>query len=70
MVVLVENRDELLKYLIENDVYCNVHWRLEASSNNPELTYLSQHSITIPCDQRYGLEEMEYILDTIKRWKK
>lgn len=70
MVVLVENRDEMLKYLIENNVYCNVHWRLEESSENPELTYLSQHSITIPCDQRYGLEEMDYILDTIKRWKK
>jgi len=70
MVILVENRDEMLKYLIENNVYCNVHWRLEGSSENPELTYLSQHSITIPCDQRYALEEMEYILDTIKRWKK
>lgn len=70
MVVFVENRDELLKYLIENNVYCNIHWRLEDSEENTDLTYLSQHSITIPCDQRYGLEEMEYILDTIKRWKR
>lgn len=70
MVILVENRDELLKYLIERNVYCNVHWRLEDSVENPDLSYLSKHSITIPCDQRYGVEEMDYILRIIKEWKR
>lgn len=70
MVIQTENRDELLQYLIQNDIYCNVHWRLEPSQDNPELTFLAQHSITIPCDQRYGLEEMDYIADALERWSR
>lgn len=68
LVIQTENRDELLQYLIRNDIYCNVHWRLEASEENPELTFLAQHSITIPCDQRYGLEEMDNIVNALERW--
>lgn len=69
MVIQVEDRDELLSYLIENGIYCNVHWRLEESENQPELTFLTRHSMTIPCDQRYGKAEMNYIVDVLKRWK-
>lgn len=69
MVIQTENRDELLQYMISNDIYCNVHWRLEPSGENPDLTFLAQHSITIPCDQRYGLEELEHIVNVLERWE-
>lgn len=68
MVIQAENREELLQYLIQNDIYCNVHWRLEPLEGNPERTFLSRHSLTIPCDQRYGMEEMDYIVDVLERW--
>lgn len=68
MVILTKERDALLQYLIRNNIYCNVHWRLEASKENPELTFLSQHTITIPCDQRYGFAEMDVIADALEGW--
>lgn len=68
MVLQTKNRDELIQYLIQNDIYCNVHWRLEPSEDNEDLTMLAKESITIPCDQRYGLKEMDYIVEALERW--
>ena len=70
MVLDVSDRDDLLNYLIQNDIYCNVHWRLGSSAKNPDLEYLSGRSITVPCDQRYTKEDMEHIAKVIeKRYK-
>ena len=68
MILQTENRDELLQYLISNNVYCNVHWRLQPSKKNESVSFLAQHSITIPCDQRYGEQEMDYIVSVLERW--
>ena len=70
MFILADDRDELLKYLISNDIYCNVHWRCnEAAALFEDSNYLSDHCISIPCDQRYGKKEMEYIFNTLKKWR-
>lgn len=62
MVILCEERDTLLNYMISRDIYCNVHWRSnESTKQYNESEYLSKRCITIPCDQRYGYKEMEYI---------
>lgn len=62
MGILCEERDELLQYLISKDIYCNVHWRSNESTKHfHESEYLSSRCITIPCDQRYGKIEMNYI---------
>ncbi len=58
-VILTKYRDELNKYCIENDVYCNIHWKGCANE-------LSDRIITIPCDQRYTKKDMEYIADLLK----
>lgn len=69
LVVCVEDRDTLFKYLIQNNVYCNIHWRENDSTRQFEdADYLSKHCLTIPCDQRYNHEHMEYIYNTIKRY--
>lgn len=68
MLIFTKWRDELLQYLISKDIYCNVHWRLEAINNNPEIEYLSKHTMTIPCDQRYTYEDMDRIADALKDW--
>lgn len=69
MVILSEDRDALLKFLISKDIYCNVHWRNNQSTINYEASeYLAARCITIPCDQRYGHREMDYIFDTIRKF--
>ena len=67
----VPNRDNFRKYLIENKIYCAVHWpfdglcgeeRKQAEKNGNEL-------ISLPIDQRYGAEHMDYLINTIKKYK-
>lgn len=67
LVICVENRDALFKHLIQNGVYCNIHWREnESTVQFDDSHYLSQHCLTLPCDQRYGTEQMNHIYKTIK----
>lgn len=69
MVICVENRDDLFKFLIQNNVYCNIHWRdNESTKLFEDADFLSKHCLTIPCDQRYNHEHMDYIYNTIKRY--
>ncbi|MBQ8041133.1 MAG: hypothetical protein IJ274_14920 [Lachnospiraceae bacterium] len=70
MVIETRNRDQLLQYLIEKGIYCNVHWRLEPSENNPDSNQLTKGCMTIPCDQRYGKQEMNYIVEALEEWYK
>ena len=67
MVMCVVDRDALFKHLIQNGVYCNIHWREnESTAQFEDSRYLSQHCLTLPCDQRYGIEQMNHIYKTIK----
>lgn len=58
----IKKRDELRRFLINNNIFCPIHWPLfnelecieEAVINN-------EHELSIPIDQRYGLKDMEYI---------
>ena len=67
MVIVSENRDELLKYLIQQDIYCNIHWNLEEATGETEK-YLSQHMLSIPCDQRYTVQDMERIVQAVNAY--
>lgn len=67
MVICVEERDALFRHLIQNGVYCNIHWREnESTVQFEDSRYLSHHCLTLPCDQRYGTEQMIHIYRTIK----
>ena len=69
MVICVDDRDELFRHLIQHGVYCNIHWREnESTVQFEDADYLSKHCLTIPCDQRYNQEHMDYIYNTIKRY--
>ncbi len=71
MFILTEDRDSLLSHLIANDVYSNVHWKPnDATEMFKDSAYLSRHCITIPCDQRYGEKEMEYICSVLREYEK
>lgn len=67
MMIISENRDKLLKYLIRHDIYCNIHWNLERATGEVEK-FLSHHMLSIPCDQRYTVQDMERIVQVINAY--
>ncbi len=66
----VHHRDELRRYLMENRIYCAVHWPFDgfkpdqrqfAKKNADEL-------ISLPIDQRYDDQHMEYLISILKKY--
>lgn len=59
-----ENRDSLRKHLIENAMYCPIHW--------PEVMGASagirENELSIICDQRYTEKDMNALCDCICDW--
>ena len=71
--VICERRDAVRQFLIGRRVYPPIHWRLPKEQTNidfPQLVDLSERILTLPVDQRYGVEEMEYILDCLQEWER
>lgn len=69
--VYMENRDEFRSYLMENRIYCAVHWPLSDSIENPwieQVQNMSEHMISLPIDQRYGEKELEYMKKVIENY--
>ena len=67
----VEERDSLRRYLIENDVYCPIHWpisHLHVLDDETQLFY--KKSLSLVCDQRYDIEDMQKIVELIQSWQK
>lgn len=70
MVISCEKRDALRQYLVDRDIYCNIHWNLsDKEKMGTDARILSKTILTIPCDQRYGRAEMEHIINTIDEWR-
>lgn len=65
--VIVENRDELRKYLIEQRIYCAVHWPITKKelTERKVVDYIAKHIISLPIDQRYGTEHIAYLVERI-----
>lgn len=71
-ILVRENRTEFRKYLINHSIYCPIHW--------PRSTYhkgiskradkLYQHELSLICDQRYSLDDMERLVEYIKKYYK
>lgn len=64
VLIPAEERDALRKYLIDNGIYCPVHW--------PEVmgttVGLRANEMSLICDQRYTAENMEYMMDCISKF--
>ncbi len=60
-------RDALRRYLIKHDIYCPIHWPVSKYIKLDERTaYIYQNEISLVCDQRYTVEDMSRMADTIK----
>lgn len=66
-VIIKAGRDGLKNFLIENNIYCPVHWVF--SEYHKELNERSraiyQQELSLICDQRYNAEDMKRILNVI-----
>lgn len=66
-----DRRDDLREYLIENRVYCAVHWPLDSSPlyDNIRSRQLSERILSLPIDQRYGVNEISYLASVLKNYE-
>ena len=62
--------DGLRDCLIQNKVFVAKYWPNVQESSNFRTEYeLANKVVAIPCDQRYGVDDMLFILKTIDLWK-
>lgn len=67
--ISINERDQLRKYLTENDIYCPVHWPLYSELEERDgSVYKQKRELSIPIDQRYNEDDMFYIIKTIKKY--
>ena len=61
--IFLENRDFVRKAMIDNEIYCPIHWPKpkECSSN------LYESELSLICDQRYNENDMERIVKVLKQ---
>lgn len=66
-----DKRNELRRHLIQNEIYCPIHWPVSAyhePDKKAETIYANELSLV--CDQRYTESDMNRIVDVIQEfWK-
>jgi hypothetical protein len=67
--VRVENRDAVLQSLFDREIYPPVHWPIDGvvPPEYEDSYRLASQIMTLPCDQRYGREDMERMADVFLR---
>lgn len=63
----IENGLEIRKKLLENRIYIPILWPnvLEDMTENSIEYKYAANILPLPCDQRYAIEDMEYLLDVL-----
>lgn len=65
--VAPEDRNNLRKHLISNQIYCPVHWPIsDIHPKNTKSQFLFDSELSLICDQRYGLDDMRRMVNAIK----
>lgn len=66
--IMVEGnrRDALRQYLIEQEIYCPVHWPVPEGAQSQ----IYDRELSLVCDQRYSIADMERILTCIRDFMK
>lgn len=63
-------RDKLRDHLINNKIYCPVHWPISSAHRlNPETSALYRDSLSLVCDQRYDKDDMCYMAQKINEFE-
>lgn len=66
--LMLENRDGVQKYMAERSIYCPVIWPIPRQARGvcKNCEYVAGHMLALPCDQRYGQEDMKHIAAVLK----
>ncbi len=65
----VEKRDALRRLLIEQEIYCPIHWGItNQMCLSARERYVYDHGLSIVCDQRYNAADMDRILASIREF--
>lgn len=68
-MVSVQNRNKLRNYLVDREIYCPIHWPLYPEIEKISGTaYKNTVELSIPIDQRYGVSDMLYISQVIRKY--
>jgi len=64
-------RNKMRSYLIEQGIYCPIHWPVSEYHKLDKWTdYIYQNELSLVCDQRYNENDMYRMVETIKAfWK-
>lgn len=68
LTLYAADRDSFREKLLSNGISCTSFWPASHFVNlegHPEAQYVYDHVCSIPCDQRYGSEEMQRICDVL-----
>lgn len=69
--VYAQNRDDLQEYLKKHHIYAPVLWPIgeeNADILTENETYIYEHILALPMDQRYGLAEMKRMADVMEAY--
>lgn len=68
--IRISDRDDFRQYLIQNNIYCAIHWPADniCPNERPQANANSQELISLPIDQRYGQNELNYMIDVITKY--
>lgn len=66
--VIVDNPYDLQSFLSSKNIFCPRHWPKPETVKESKMSRnkLYEKELSIICDQRYGIKEMEYIIEVIK----
>lgn len=70
IIINSKYRNELKVFLINHSIYCPIHWPKPNIIDSKLSPDLYNGEISIICDQRYSIDEMKYITDTINKFEK
>lgn len=57
-------REDFQKYLMENNIFCPIHWPVSDFIHNTRY-YIYSNILSIICDQRYDINDMAYMVSVI-----
>lgn len=70
-IYIRSHRDNLRNYLKKKEIYCPIHWTIPndiVDKLSCETKSIYNSIISIPCDQRYGLNDMNRIIEEINNF--
>ncbi|WP_026491178.1 aminotransferase class I/II-fold pyridoxal phosphate-dependent enzyme [Butyrivibrio sp. XPD2002] len=68
--IRVKSRNKLRAYLMDNRIYCAVHWPCDnfQPENRLFARECANHLISLPIDQRYNDDDMYYLIEVLEQY--